>query len=86
MLLGGDWNDVNTAMAHPGVYPGYKYLPSFVFKGRVFIEAFAGGFYDTFNPVASNEYSEVTLRDEEGEKQSGEGFAPDFNVYIGFSF
>ena len=77
-----DWKDVNTPIIDPGVYVGYKYVPSFLFKGRLLVEAFAGGVYSIFTPGDGN----VTLTSDEGEKQGGDGFGPDFNIYIGFSF
>ena len=77
-----DWKDVNTSITEPGVVLGYRYVPSFIFNGRLFIEPFVGGYYSMFKP----EDGDVTLTDDEGEKQGGNAFEPDFNLYIGFNF
>ena len=77
-----DWKDVNTSITEPGVVLGYRYVPSFIFNGRLFIEPFVGGYYSMFNP----EDGDVTLTDDGGEKQGGNAFEPDFNLYIGFNF
>ena len=77
-----DWKDVNTTITDPGIMLGYRYVPSFIFKGRLFIEPYVGGTYSMFKP----EDGDVTLIDDEGEKQGGNGFEPEFNLYIGFYF
>jgi hypothetical protein len=77
-----DWKDVRTTITEPGVVLGYRYVPSFIFNGRLFIEPFVGGYYSMFKP----EDGDVTLIDDEGEKQGGNEFLPDFNLYIGFYF
>ena len=77
-----DWKDVNSTFTDPGIMLGYRYVPSFIFKERLFIEAYAGGTYS----MSNFEDGDVTLTDEEGEKQSGDGFEGDFNLYIGFYF
>ena len=77
-----DWKDVNSTITEPGVVLGYRYVPSFIFNGRLFIEPFVGGYYS----MSKLEDGDVTLTDDEGEKQSGNGFEGDFNLYIGFYF
>ena len=77
-----DWKDVNSTITEPGVVLGYRYVPSFIFNGRLFIEPFVGGYYS----MSKLEDGDVTLTDDEGEKQSGDGFEGDFNLYIGFYF
>tara|TARA_Y100000590_G_scaffold385891_1_gene458297 strand:- start:106 stop:744 length:639 start_codon:yes stop_codon:yes gene_type:complete len=77
-----DWKDVNTIWTEPGIMLGYKYVPSFIFKERLFIEAYAGGTYSMSKPEDGN----VTLTDQDSEKQGGNNFQPDFNLYIGFNF
>jgi hypothetical protein len=77
-----DWKDVNSTITEPGVVLGYRYVPSFIFNGRLFIEPFLGGYYS----MSKLEDGDVTLIDDEGEKQSGNEFLPDFNLYIGFYF
>ena len=77
-----DWKDVNSTITEPGVVLGYRYVPNFIFNGRLFIEPFVGGYYS----MSKLEDGDVTLTDEEGEKQSGDGFEGDFNLYIGFYF
>ena len=77
-----DWTDVNSTFTDPGIMLGYRYVPSFIFKEKLFIEAYAGGIYSMFKP----EDGDVTLIDDEGEKQGGNEFLPDFNLYIGFYF
>ena len=66
----------------PTVTLGYKYVPSFLFKDRLFIEVYAGASYNMFSP----EDGEITLRDEEGEAQGGNEILPQFNLFIGFGF
>ena len=77
-----DWKDVNTIITDPGIMLGYRYVPSFIFKERLFIEAYAGGTYSMFKP----EDGDVTLTSDEGEKEGGNEFEPDFNLFIGFNF
>jgi len=77
-----DWKDVNSTITEPGVVLGYRYVPSFIFNGRLFIEPFVGGYYS----MSKLEDGDVTLTDDEGEKQGGNVFEPDFNLYIGFNF
>ena len=77
-----DWKDVNSTITEPGVVLGYRYVPSFIFNGRLFIEPFVGGYYS----MSKLEDGDVTLTDDEGEKQGGNFFEPDFNLYIGFNF
>ena len=77
-----DWKDVNSTITEPGVVLGYRYVPSFIFNRRLFIEPFVGGYYS----MSKLEDGDVTLTDDEGEKQSGDGFEGDFNLYIGFNF
>jgi len=77
-----DWKDVSSIFTEPGVMLGYKYVPSFIFKGRIFIEPFVGGTYS----MSKTEDGDVTLTGDDGEKQGGNEFMPDFNLYIGFSF
>jgi len=77
-----DWKDVNSTFTDPGIMLGYRYVPSFIFNERLFIEAYAGGTYS----MSNLEDGDVTLTDEEGEKQGGNLFEPDFNLYIGFNF
>ena len=77
-----DWKDVNSTFTDPGIMLGYRYVPSFIFKERLFIEAYAGGTYS----MSNFEDGDVTLTDDEGEKQGGNVFEPDFNLYIGFNF
>ena len=77
-----DWKDVNSTFTDPGIMLGYRYVPSFIFKERLFIEAYAGGTYS----MSNFEDGDVTLTDDEGEKQGGNFFEPDFNLYIGFNF
>ena len=78
----GDWNDVTSVSYDPTVALGYKYVPSFLFKDRLFIEAYAGASYSMFSP----EDGEITLRDDEGEAQGGNEIQPQFNLFIGFDF
>ena len=77
-----DWKDVKTTITDPGIMLGYRYVPSFIFNGRLFIEPFVGGYYS----MSKLEDGDVTLTDEEGEKQGGNDFEPDFNLFIGFNF
>ena len=77
-----DWKDVNSTFTDPGIMFGYRYVPSFIFKGRLFIEPLVGGTYS----MSNFEDGDVTLTDDEGEKQGGNLFEPDFNLYIGFNF
>ena len=77
-----DWKDVNSTFTDPGIMFGYRYVPSFIFKGRLFIESLVGGTYS----MSNFEDGDVTLTDDEGEKQGGNVFEPDFNLYIGFNF
>ena len=77
-----DWKDVNSTFTDPGIMLGYRYVPSFIFNKRLFIEAYAGGTYS----MSNLEDGDVTLTDDEGEKQGGNLFEPDFNLYIGFNF
>ena len=77
-----DWKDVNSTITEPGVVLGYRYVPSFIFNGRLFIEPFVGGYYS----MSKLEDGDVTLTSDEGEKQGGNEFEPDFNLFIGFNF
>ena len=78
----GDWNDVTSFSYDPTVALGYKYVTSFLFKDRLFIEAYAGASYSMFSP----EDGEITLRDDEGEAQGGNEIQQQFNLFIGFDF
>ena len=72
------WKDVSTNSFDPGVVVGYKLK---LFK-NIYAETFIGGTYSYSKP----EDGDVTLTDEEGEKQGGGSFNPDFNLYLGFGF
>ena len=72
------WKDVSTNSFDPGVVVGYKLK---LFK-NIYAETFIGGTYSYAKP----EDGDVTLTDEEGEKQGGGSFNPDFNLYLGFGF
>jgi len=58
------------------------FIPLSILSEFLFIEPFVGGYYS----MSKLEDGDVTLTDEEGEKQSGDGFEGDFNLYIGFYF
>jgi len=72
------WKDVSSNSFDPGVVVGYKLK---LFK-NIYAETFIGGTYSYAKP----EDGDVTLTDEEGEKQGGGSFNPDFNLYLGFGF
>ena len=72
------WKDVSTNSFDPGVVVGYKLK---LFK-NIYAETFIGGTYSYSKP----EDGDVTLTDEDGEKQGGGSFMPDFNLYLGFGF
>ena len=72
------WKDVSTNSFEPGVVVGYKLK---LFK-NIYAETFIGGTYSYSKP----EDGDVTLTDEDGEKQGGGSFMPDFNLYLGFGF
>ena len=72
------WKDVSSNSFEPGVVVGYKLK---LFK-NIYAETFIGGTYSYSKP----EDGDVTLTDEDGEKQGGGSFMPDFNLYLGFGF
>ena len=72
------WKDVSSNSFDPGVVVGYKLK---LFK-NIYAETFIGGTYSYSKP----EDGDVTLTDEDGEKQGGGSFMPDFNLYLGFGF
>ena len=78
----GEWNDVTSVSYDPTVALGYKYVPSFLFQERLFIETYVGASYSMFTP----EDGDITLRDDEGEAQGGNEIQPQFNLFIGFDF
>ena len=87
-LEGSEWKDVNTFIYNPALVLGYKYhLP--ILSKRLFVEAFAGVGYNYDNPE-DGDVKLMYLDDEDnpnsGETAGSNGFGPDFNVYIGFTF
>ena len=87
-LDGADWKDVNTFVFQPSVVIGYKYHPP-VLKKRLFVEAYVGGGYSYDNPE-DNGVKLMWLEDEDDTGSAYEAgsneFAPDLNVYIGYTF
>ena len=87
-LEGSEWKDVNTFVYQPALVLGYKYhLP--ILSKRLFVEAFAGGGYNYDNPEDGD--VKLMFLDDEDDPNSVEpagsnGFGPDFNIYIGFTF
>ena len=85
---GGSWKDVNTFAYQPSLVLGYKYHPPILNK-RLFIELFAGAGYSYDNPEDGD--VKLMFLDDEDDPTSGyeagsNEFAPDFNIYIGFTF
>ena len=85
---GENWKDVNTFVYQPSLVLGYKYHPSILDK-RLFIELFAGAGYSYDNPEDGD--VKLMFLDDEDDLNSGyeagsNEFAPDFNIYIGFTF
>ena len=85
---GENWKDVNTFVYQPSLVLGYKYHPPILNK-RLFIELFAGAGYSYDNPEDGD--VKLMFLDDEDDPTSGyeagsNEFAPDFNIYIGFTF
>ena len=85
---GENWKDVNTFVYQPSLVLGYKYHPPILNK-RLFVELFAGAGYSYDNPEDGN-VKLMFLDDEDdltSEYEAGSNdFAPDLNIYIGFTF
>ena len=85
---GENWKDVNTFVYQPSLVLGYKYHPPILNK-RLFVELFAGAGYSFDNPEDGN-VKLMFLDDEDdltSEYEAGSNdFAPDLNIYIGFTF
>ena len=85
---GENWKDVNTFVYQPSLVLGYKYHPPILNK-RLFVELFAGAGYSYDNPEDGN--VKLMFLDDENDLTSeyeagSNDFAPDLNIYIGFTF